>query len=410
MKKLHIAIVTPDYPPTVCGLAQYAHGLAQGLVQLGHTVSVLVPVEQKDSPEQTTETLGLWVHRFDPLLQKEAQEVLQQTGLQQMAASRRVAELLKERHQQKAIDLIEFSNWKALGYYFLLQKKIPSLTRLSTGILQVYADHPQMETAPDERALVDRLAQCEKSSVLACDMITVASTVHWQHWSAQYGIDPHNLPPAPQIIPLGIPIPEVDLSPRPKSAVFTILFIGRLTRRKGFDLFMEAMALVATQLPDHRPNIAIQIIGRDMPIPGDDQSMWEKYRDLIPRSSRLSIDYLGEVSDEEKNQAYAQADLLVAPSRYESFGLCFVEAMSYALPVIALAIGGSAVTVPHEQGGILVEEAEAEAIAQEVRRFLEGKRDHQAYREMAYQYALEHYSVEKMVDSTLAAYYQMLDL
>ncbi|MEI2654264.1 MAG: glycosyltransferase family 4 protein [Microthrixaceae bacterium] len=51
--------------------------------------------------------------------------------------------------------------------------------------------------------------------------------------------------------------------------------------------------------------------------------------------------FRGEVSDEEVVDAYRRADLFVAPSRFESFGLIFVEAMMAGTPVVALDAGAA---------------------------------------------------------------------
>jgi len=52
------------------------------------------------------------------------------------------------------------------------------------------------------------------------------------------------------------------------------------------------------------------------------------------------VKFLGAVSETELHQEYAQCSLFVAPSRYESFGLIYLEAMRYGKPCIGSDAGG----------------------------------------------------------------------
>ena len=68
------------------------------------------------------------------------------------------------------------------------------------------------------------------------------------------------------------------------------------------------------------------------------------------------MEFRGEVSDEALRDAYRDCDLLVAPSRFESFGLVFVEAMMAGRPVVALDQGAAPEVVGDDGAGVLVDE------------------------------------------------------
>ncbi len=110
-----------------------------------------------------------------------------------------------------------------------------------------------------------------------------------------------------------------------------LICVGVLGRHKGQDLLVEALAgladrdwhcLLAGPL-DRDPDFTGQLRAR-IAILG--------YGDRV----RLS----GVLTGAELSQAYATADLLVAPSRAETYGMTVTEALAHGLPVIAAAVGG----------------------------------------------------------------------
>ncbi|RYZ65226.1 MAG: glycosyltransferase, partial [Proteobacteria bacterium] len=67
---------------------------------------------------------------------------------------------------------------------------------------------------------------------------------------------------------------------------------------------------------------------------------------------------------------YNECDIFVAPSRYESFGLVFLEAMVFGKPVIAGDAGGGPEVVTHEKSGLLVPPGDAGALGAALNRLL----------------------------------------
>lgn len=106
--------------------------------------------------------------------------------------------------------------------------------------------------------------------------------------------------------------------------------VGRICRQKGVDSFVEAARRVARRLPTAR----FVIVGD-----GEDAALTASLEQGIARD-RLTdrIRFSGHRSD--MATVYAALDLLVAPSRWEGFGLVLVEAMAAGVPVLACRVGG----------------------------------------------------------------------
>jgi glycosyltransferase involved in cell wall biosynthesis len=127
--------------------------------------------------------------------------------------------------------------------------------------------------------------------------------------------------------------PGVDLAlftPRPASEWrWRLLYVGRIDERKGIDVAIEALRLLPAEA-------RLTVLGR-----GDDRYLAE----LRALTERLGLS--GRVSFDAKRRAelpdaYAQADVLVFPVRWEEpWGLVPLEAMAVGTPVVATGTGGS---------------------------------------------------------------------
>jgi glycosyltransferase involved in cell wall biosynthesis len=83
------------------------------------------------------------------------------------------------------------------------------------------------------------------------------------------------------------------------------------------------------------------------------------------------VQFTGRVGDDELDQAYARCDVFVAPSRFESFGLVFVEAMRVGKAVIGCHAGGMPEVVSDGVNGLLVEPGDTDGLAQAILRLVQ---------------------------------------
>jgi phosphatidylinositol alpha-mannosyltransferase len=127
------------------------------------------------------------------------------------------------------------------------------------------------------------------------------------------------------IVPNGIDIsyfkPSGNLK---KDTKKTILYLGRLERRKGVKYLIDAYALLRQQHSD----VKLVIAGS-----GVKRKSLERYTELyeIP-----DVSFIGFVPEKEKVDLMASADLYCSPAPFgESFGIVLLEAMAVGTPVVA---------------------------------------------------------------------------
>ena len=160
-----------------------------------------------------------------------------------------------------------------------------------------------------------------------------------------------------QVVYNGVPGPSVVSSPRRRlDGPARVLYIGRLSPRKGPDLLVEAAAL----LRDRGIDIAVDLLGSAY-------SGYEWYEQkLRTRISELGLDgavrVLGFQSDVWPH--LAASDMLVVPSRAdESFGNTAVEGLLAARPVIVSDVGGLPEAIASSAGAQKVTPDDPAAIA-----------------------------------------------
>jgi glycosyltransferase involved in cell wall biosynthesis len=95
------------------------------------------------------------------------------------------------------------------------------------------------------------------------------------------------------------------------------------------------------------------------------------YLDRLPPQDRGRIRVLGSIGESEKRDLLAACDMLVMPSRTDSFGIVYLEAWLYRKPVIGARAWGIQDVIEEGRDGLLVPFGDALALAEAVAYLLE---------------------------------------
>lgn len=118
---------------------------------------------------------------------------------------------------------------------------------------------------------------------------------------------------------------------------------GRLARAKHIDIAIEAC---------NRLHLPLKVFGRG----------FADYDRELRAIAGPTVEFVGEVADEELQKLYVDAIALIYPSEAEDFGIMPVEAQAHGIPVLALAQGGVMETVLEGKTGIFFHEATVESV------------------------------------------------
>lgn len=175
-----------------------------------------------------------------------------------------------------------------------------------------------------------------------------------------------------------------------------IVFVGRLSKPKEPEVLIKAYQNLDESI----------LIKTELLIIGDGPKRKE-LESLVDEKSIGKITFLGSVSRKEVVDVLVNSDIFVLASKWESFGLTALEAMSIRLPVIVSNVGGLKEVVDSESG-ILVEPGDTEDMKQALYKLISDKKLRISLGEIGQKRAFEKFSVRSMLEKTEELYKDML--
>jgi glycogen(starch) synthase len=159
------------------------------------------------------------------------------------------------------------------------------------------------------------------------------------------------------------------------------VFVGRVSYDKGAIHLVQAMQ----QLWDQRKEI-------DLALAGQVGARFARFFQSLPSSIRQRVMVLGPIEEEEKKDLLDAAEMLVLPSRVDSFGIVFLEAWAYKKPVIGAAAGGVPEVIAAGEDGLLVPFGDVGALCQRIAALLDNEDLRRRLGEAGYRKVSELYS------------------
>lgn len=145
-----------------------------------------------------------------------------------------------------------------------------------------------------------------------------------------------------------------------------LLSVAAVIPGKGYDVLLEALASL-TDLRWH--SLCVGSLERD-------PAFAERLRRRVLRAGMDGrVSFSGPQSGPALARSYSAADLLVLPSRAETYGMVVTEALAHGLPVVAAEVGGVPDALGHgadgSRPGLLVPPDDPAALADALRAWLE---------------------------------------
>lgn len=230
---------------------------------------------------------------------------------------------------------------------------VPHARRLRLAILLHLPLGDETGLPPERAAELDGL---ERETLHAAAAVIATSA-----WAGRRAIDHHGLDPAR----VHVAPPGTAPAPLATGTDGRLLCLASITPRKGQDVLVEALAGVAD-------------LGWTCDCVGSvrrDPAYVERVHGLILRhglANRISL--TGPLPDAELRTRFGRTDLLVLPSRGETFGMVVTEALARGIPVLTSQVDALPDTLGRAPDGgvpgILVPPGDAAALSEALRRYL----------------------------------------
>ena len=409
---------TPQRSPG--GIARYMWDLSIGFARKGYETHLITLT---DGPSQVEFHDGLWIRH------------LSQSGLPAAGISAGMAATLPElksgaarsnvgwaklAHQEvmrlrndRFIDLVVAPVWDQEGLYCALDNSLRTVISMNT----TFRRFAGIEWRSIDRDTLDELSALESLYISSTNLFHANSTSSMRHLLDDFAVSPekttivtvpHGVSDLPERILAGLAERRGQSKTSSKSGrqnVTKILYVSRLERRKGTDLFLSACANILRA----RQDVEIHVVGRD-PYAGDPEKSLKMQFERSQPAAAEQVHFHGQLSDADLIQYYEEADIFCVPSRYESFGIIFVEAMRYHLPVVALAIGGAEDIVIDGETGVLCKGQSASEVANALLRLIDDPTLRKKMGAAARKRYAELFEDGVVVGRTIEAYEHLLDV
>ncbi|WP_417899601.1 glycosyltransferase [Bacillus haimaensis] len=373
--KQRILMLSWEFPPSVVGgLGKHVWELANSLTTDGHHVTVLTP-SFVGAPNYVRIN-SIHVHRI-----KEFHQTMDDFHLYVARFNMNMVEKAMELNAQSDFTIIHAHDWM-VGLAARSIKDILSIPLVTT----IHASETGRLNGQHPTLLQEMTIKQEVELIFYSDMVIVCSEYMEKELQREFAFRKEKL----AVIPNGVSkVEEIEESESIKlllerySHQRIVLALGRMVPEKGFDIFLDAAAIILKDYPD-----CLFVAGGKGPL-------LDTYRKRVTRMGlERSIIFVGFLYEQEKNTILKYCDLMVVPSHYEPFGIVALEAMVAAKPVVASRTGGLASILDDNYSGLYFDPGDVEQLAGQIAKLLENPKLGKNLGENAREIALKDYDWE----------------
>jgi glycosyltransferase involved in cell wall biosynthesis len=268
--------------------------------------------------------------------------------------------------ENEGIEVIEAQDYEAPLYYFQSRRALGlGPKRQPPCIVHLHSPTEFIGRYNDWNMALQRWVTAKR-----LEDYSIASADHWlcpsglfaRQAQAQYGLAEGSI----EIIPY--PLGDTTMVNRDHETWSngSIIYVGRLERRKGLLEWIEA----AVEITRQNPTARFEFVGAN--VLGANRILSEALIEgLIPRGLRERFVFHGKVERSAIAQLLARARIGVVPSRWDNFPNACIEAMCSGLPVLATRQGGMVEMIADGVNGWLVETANKRDLQEGLTRALE---------------------------------------
>lgn len=343
---MRVALLPSAYAPAVGGVEVLTARLAHHLALRGHEVEVWTSRSHNDELPSDERIDDVVVRRFVFTMPRMAAGSLVRFPFEATSTLRQMRRAARAFRPH----VLHVQCFSGNGAY------ATALSSLSSTPLVVTL---QGETVMDDHDIYDHsvaLRQALRVGLRSAHAVTACSDFTLTDARARFGLAPSK----GRVIFNGV---DEEAAEEPSLEVpfdRYVLALGRVVRKKGFDLLLEAFARVA---PNH-PDVGLVIAGD-----GPELASLRAMAADLGLTDRVGLP--GRVGRGGVAAMMRRAEVFVMPSRVEPFGIVALEAWRAGVPVVVTSRGGAAEFVEHGITGLVADPLDVSVLSLAVESLLE---------------------------------------
>jgi glycosyltransferase involved in cell wall biosynthesis len=355
--RLNICLISEEYPPETAwgGIGTYTHSLVMGLAEQGHRIHVIARGWEQDAIQEVgnvcvyrlciPEPSWRWGTANLSLKFYETRQILLWNlrvygAVQQICAAER-------------LDVIECPEYHSQGLGLAFQsRQTPMVVKLHTPAFLC------RDMNGGARGLDARISEyLEYCLARQANLITSPSRKLADDVSRRWRLDGSAIRVIPNPIDDELFCRRPEVTPEPG----TLLYVGRLERRKGVLTLAQALPLVLATHPKAR----LRLVGKDHRSGPSGSWMSDYLRRCLHENGvpEQAVEFTGVIDRASLPVAYSRAAVCVVPSLYENLPYTCLESMACGCAVVASAVGGIPEIITNGVDGVLIPPESPEALA-----------------------------------------------
>ncbi len=324
---MKVAYLTPEFPhdktlPSA-GIGASILNLSKGLIQLNHSVIIIVYGQDRD---EVIQEKGLSIIKVKNVKLK---------GFSLFLTQKKVQRLINDLHVTGKIDVVEAPDWT--GFTSFVNVKCPLILKLHGS--DTYFCHLDNRPVKVKNKFLEKLAFKKANGVIAVSKYVGELTNKVFNLNFKFTVIPNAID-----VKLFNPIET-------KNKNEIILYFGTLIRKKGVleipNIFNEVNKVL--------PNVKLVLVGKDAPdIKTGNTSTWQLMEPKFTEHAKPQVQYKGQVPYSEIKNYINEASVCVFPSFAEALPVSWLEAMAMKKAIVASNIGWASEMITNNKEGILV--------------------------------------------------------
>ena len=345
---MRVCFVSRRFFPTISGMSVYAANLLRELVAAGHDVTMV--------SQYRGDAFGTKVYGGGPPPEVEGVRVLGREALGEQAGGdferdvRDMVGTVAAEHRRRPFDLLHAQYGYPNGWAILLasrQLRLPTVVSIQGG-----DGHWVGSCCATHRLAMQRVLD-------HANAVLIGSRSFAQEVRDRLGTPLDRFTFVPGAVDTGRFRPRAGWQPGQVGAPPTILYHGRVDRRKGALDLLEACALLRTRGVPFR--LLISGIGPDH----------DAVQGRLPELGLADVARMrGYVAYDEAPAVYGEGDLFASPTYAEGFSNTILEAMASGLPIVAGRAVGVVDCLRDGENGLLTDPGDVPALADALARLL----------------------------------------